>query len=278
MSSDPIPNHPRPGLAVALGSSFLGVYAHSGFLNGLLAGGVVPARIAGSSAGALAGALFSCGLRGDDLRRAALDPRLRLSFADIGALWRLPGVLSSLWASGIFSGRRTVGHLRALLGERDLDGLALDVAVTNLDSSRTEILTSGPLAEAVMASCAVPALFTIQTLGGKPYLDGGIACELPFEHLLDDPAIDTILLHRIRHQEGSGPNVNWRTVANAIGGAHHTVCNELHELRRDLARAKGKRLIEIDTLTPFPGLFGKRLTAECHELGFRSGSSAAASL
>ncbi len=43
--------------AVVLGSSLLGVYAHAGFLNGLHTRGFEPARIAGASAGALAGAL-----------------------------------------------------------------------------------------------------------------------------------------------------------------------------------------------------------------------------
>lgn len=265
---------PRPGLAVVLGSSFLGVYAHSGFLNGLLNTGLAPARIAGASAGALAGALFASGLRGEALRSAALDPSLRLSFADPGALWRLPGVLSSLWASGIFNGKNTIGHLHRLLGDVDLSALPLDIAVTDVAASRVEILRAGPLAPLVMASCAVPGLFTIQNVGGKDYLDGGIACELPFEHLLDDPSIDTILIHRIRHENGSGPNVRWRTVSDAIGASHHTVCQELHRLRWDLARDKGKRLIVIDTLTPFPGLFSNKLAPLCYERGFGSGNSA----
>jgi predicted acylesterase/phospholipase RssA len=261
--------------AVVLGSSFLGVYAHAGFLNGLVDGGLVPGRIAGASAGALAGALFACGLRGDALRREATCHHLRRSFADPGALWRLPGVLTSFWSSGIFSGKRTVAHLRRVLGDRELAALPLDIAVTDFDTSTCEIRRSGPLAELVMASCAVPTLFAIQKVGGRRYLDGGIAAELPFEHLIDDPAIDTILIHRIRHQAGSGPNVGWETVANVIGVAHHTACNELHRLRADLCRRAGKRLVEHQTTTPFPSVFTNRLAPRCYECGHRSGKAAA---
>ena len=53
-----------PGLALCLTSSFLGHYAHIGLLNRLEAGAVLPGRIAGSSAGAIAGGLFCGGIRG----------------------------------------------------------------------------------------------------------------------------------------------------------------------------------------------------------------------
>ncbi len=278
-----MPDHPddspNPGrTAVVLGSSLLGVYAHAGFLNGLAEAGVTPHRIAGASAGALAGALHASGLRGPDLRREALCHHLRLSFADLGVLWRLPGVLTSFWSSGLFTGKRTIAHLRKLFGDLDLADLPLDIAVTDTASSSCEIRRSGPLAELVMASCAVPALFTIQDVGDRRYLDGGIAAELPFEHLIDDPDIDTILIHRIRHEEGSGPNVNWETVANVIGIAHHTACNELHRLRADLCRVRGKRLVEHETTTPFPGIFTNRLAPRCYERGLESGKSAATRL
>ena len=171
----------------------------------------------------------------------------------------------------IFSGKNAVAYLRKQLGERDLGDLPLDIAVTNLTTVSSEIRRSGPLAETVMASCAVPALFTIQNFGGQRYLDGGIAAEFPYEHFIDDPTIDTILIHRIRHRKGSQPTVNWETVANAISMSHHASCNELHRLRRGLAAANGKRLVEITTVTPFPGLLSNRLAPTCYDLGRQSG-------
>lgn len=272
--TEPAPSSPDPTrTAVVLCSSFLGVYAHAGFLNGLADAGFAPARLSGASAGALAGAFFACGLRGDALRDAALDDRLRRSFLDPGCLWRLPGVATSLWSTGIFHGRRTVKYLRRRLGERDLaefDSPALDIAVTNVSSARAESLRRGPLAELVVASCAVPALFTVQEIGGERYLDGGIAAEHPYEHLLDESGIDTILIHRIRHEENSGPTVNWENASSIIGISHETTSNELHRLRSRGAEERGKRLVEIRTETPFPGVFSNRRAPGCYERGYRT--------
>lgn len=256
-----------------LGSSFLGVYAHAGFLNGMNASGLRPARVVGASAGALAGSLYAFGLRGDALRDAALDLKLRRSFVDAGVCLRLPGVISTLWSSGLFHGRKTVECLRARFGAVDLAELELplDLAVTDVETSRLEIRREGPLAELVMASCAVPVLFCIQQVDGKRYLDGGIAGELPFEHLLDDPRIDTVILHRIRHESGSVPGFFKSSVGNAIGVTRRTISHEVHRLRMDLARIPGKRVIEMKTTTPFPGLFSHHRAPLCYDRGFETG-------
>ncbi len=263
-----------PGLAVALGSSFLGYYAHAGFLNGLAAAGLHPERISGASAGALAGSLYAAGLRGEALKEAVLDAGLRWSFFDWGALYRLPGVLSVFWSSGLLSGKGAVKRLHGLVNGADLSALcspAMEIAVTDAASHRAEILREGPLAELIVASCAVPGLLNIQKVGERRYIDGGIACEAPFEQWLDDPAVHTILVHRVRHEPGSGPAVSWETVATSIGSAHQTVCNEFHRHRSELARLKGKRLVEIETLTPVPGIFTQRRAPLCYERGYEAG-------
>lgn len=258
---------------MVLGSSFLGVYAHAGFLNGLAEAGFTPARIAGASAGALAGALYAAGLRGDALREAAVDVELRRSFVDAGWALRLPGLLSSCWASGLFSGAGAVARVRELCGDIDLAQLdpPLDIAVTDSDTSTPEIRRSGPLAELVMASCAVPMLFEIQKVQGKHYLDGGIAGDLPFGHLIDDPSIETLVLHRIRHHQGSTPGFFRRAIGHSFGVTRRAIAAEVHRLRLDLARSRGKRVVEIETSTPFPGLFSHRLATECYSLGRATG-------
>jgi predicted acylesterase/phospholipase RssA len=265
-----------PGLAVALGSSLLGYYAHAGFLNGLAAAGLHPAKIAGSSAGALSGSLYAAGLRGEALKEAVLDPALRWSFFDWGSVFRLPGVLSLFWASGVFSGKHTVKRLERLVDGIDLSALrapTMEIAVTDALSHRPVILREGPLAQLIVASCAVPGLLTIQRVGDKCYMDGGVACEIPFEQWLDDPEVDTIIVHRIRHEdENRSPKVYRERFAPSIAAVHKTVCNELHRHRSALARAKGKKLIEVDTLTPLPSLLTQGRAPLCYERGFKSGA------
>ncbi|RYD64546.1 MAG: hypothetical protein EOP83_09480 [Verrucomicrobiaceae bacterium] len=270
---------PTSGLAVALGSSFLGYYAHAGFLNGLADAGVIPERISGASAGAISGSLFASGMRGADLEKAALDPALRWSFFDWSAFHRLPGLITGFGASGLLSGKSAVRHLRTVVGDTDLSTLRdpiMEIAVTDAENHRPEILRSGPLAEIIVASCAVPGLIQIQNVGDAHYIDGGVACEIPFEQWLDDNTVDTILIHRvIRGTPGTKVR---RSLFHAVGSVHRTVCGELHRHRSGLAISKGKRLIEIETATPIPGLLSARNSHACYKLGLASGVRAAGNL
>lgn len=263
--------------ALVLGSSFLGLYAHAGFLNGMESAGILPARIAGASAGALAGALYCAGLRGEALKEAALDLKLRRSFLDAGALHRLPRMILG-GSSGLFNGKSTVAHLRNLLGIADLQDAQppLDIAVTDARTSLPAIHHQGPFAELVMASCAVPLLFTFQPIAGTPCLDGGIAGDLPFEHLIRNPEIDTLILHRIRHEDPSTPGLFRSLPGQALGVTRRTICHEVHRLRLDLARSHGKTVLELETLTPFPGLFRHHLAPLCYERGLHTGLQLAA--
>ena len=148
---------------LGMSSGFFGFFAHCGMLSVLEAEGIVPARLAGSSAGALIAGLWAAGL--DTPRIAAR--LLTLARADF---WDpRPGL-------GLLRG----GLFRAILEEvlpvktfaacrRPLAVSAWDVLV-----NRVRVLDDGPLAPALHASCAVPLLFQPVWLGGRPHLDGGV--------------------------------------------------------------------------------------------------------
>ena len=123
-----------------------------------------------------------------------------------------------------------------------------------------------------MASCAVPGLFTVQRVDGKRYLDGGITGELPFGHLIDEPSVDNLILHRIRHDR-SGPAAGGGTFSNVMRCVLRTARDEFHELRMARARETGKRVFEVVTRTPFPGLFTHGRAPLCYERGLASGTT-----
>lgn len=255
-------DHPRvvPGLALCLASSFLGHYAHAGFLNRLERAGLLPERIAGSSAGAIAGGLFAAGIRGAALERLVMSIWFKRAFADFGAPLRLPGVLTGLYATGLLSGGRMRRYLHRRIGApriEELQAPALELAVSNLSDGRSEMVRSGPLVEFLVASFSIPVVFTPQRIDGKDYLDGGLANEVPFGHWLDDPAVETIAVHTIRHTglDSRRP----RTVLAVLAGAHRVVANHVFgELRERTGRC-GKRVLFCETAHPYPGLFqGKR--------------------
>ena len=153
----------RP-FTLVMSSGFFGFFAHSGVVSVLEEQGLRPARIAGSSAGALVGALWGAGIPAARIREELLGLR-RDQFWD---LW--PGL-------GLLRGRLFRALLERVLPVRTFEEspVPLALSVWDLLARRTVVLESGALAPAIHASCALPVLFHPVRLGGRLYADGGIA-------------------------------------------------------------------------------------------------------
>lgn len=273
MEAPPKPS-PDPGIALALGSAFLGVYAHGGFLCGLNRAGIFPGHVAGASAGALAGGFYAAGLRGSALEEAVISAALKRSYPDLfmpirGAPLGI-GILT-----GMMSGKRVVRHLKSALpvaAIEDTPGVKLSIAVTDLQRSEAFFLHSGPLAEAIMASCAVPILFSGQNIDGRKFYDGGIIHDIPLEPFITDPAIHTVIIHRITYP--SDERKKRLGIKEAFINGHHMLNAALFELRIREAGSNGKRVILLETLHAHPGLLQSKATKKRYfEDGHHTGLS-----
>jgi NTE family protein len=168
-TADPAPSSLREWLAaapftLALSSGFFGFFAHAGVVSVLEEEGLLPARICGSSAGALVGGLWAAGLPAARIRAELLDLR-REHFWDVGG----PGL-------GLLRGRLFREKVAAVAPVSTFEECRVPLAVSAYDllGRRTAVLRSGALAPAVHASCAVPLLFQPVRVGGRLYLDGGV--------------------------------------------------------------------------------------------------------
>jgi NTE family protein len=148
---------------LGLSSGFFGFFAHAGVVAVLEEEGLRPARIVGSSAGALVGALWAAGVPAARLRAELLALR-REHFWDP---W--PG-------AGLLRGRLFRARLEAMLPVRTFEECPIPLALSAFDvlGVRTAVLRSGPLAAAVHASCAAPVLFQPVRIGARLYSDGGV--------------------------------------------------------------------------------------------------------
>lgn len=149
--------------SMTLSSGFFGFFAHAGVMTVLEDAGLLPRRISGSSAGALVGGLWASGASAVTIR----DELSRLRREDF---WDMrPGL-------GLLAGRLFRSRLEALLPAPHFEGCRVPLALSVYDvySRRTRVLSEGPLAPAIAASCTVPGLFHPVWLGGRPLLDGGI--------------------------------------------------------------------------------------------------------
>ena len=148
---------------LAMSSGFFGFFAHAGVVSVLEEEGLLPARVAGSSAGALVGGLWAAGVSAPRIREELLGLR-REHFWD-----PRPGL-------GLLRGALFRRLLETLAPVRTFEECRVPLALSVYDvlGARTAVLRSGPLAPAIHASCAFPVLLQPVRIGRRIYLDGGV--------------------------------------------------------------------------------------------------------
>ncbi len=181
----------RPRVGLALGGGGAKGLAHIPMLEALDEFGIRPHRVAGTSIGAIIGALYAGGLSGTRVRALVEQFLVDRSESD-RKLFALPRSLR--WLDFIDPALASGGLLDssdfiAFLGEaitarrfRDLE-IPLKVVAAELWSGAPVVLDSGPLLSAVQASMAVPGVFPPVERDGLKLVDGGVANPLPFDLL-----------------------------------------------------------------------------------------------
>lgn len=168
----------KTAFVLAGGGSFGAIQV--GMLRELVAHGVVPDLVVGASVGALNGIYFCsdptpagvarleavwCGLRRSDI--FPLSPR------------HLFGVFMGSASLVDPSGLR--GLIARHLAHPQLQDtrIPVHVAATDLLTGASVLLSSGPAAEAILASCAIPGAFPPVRIGDQYLIDGAVATNTP---------------------------------------------------------------------------------------------------
>jgi NTE family protein len=194
------------GVALALSGGAARTLAHVGVLKLLEREGVPIAGLAGTSGGALVAVLVAAGYPLRDLERDALA---------IG--WRRI-VEFRPTPLGIMTTERLGEFVRRAIGDLRFEDLRLPCAVVaaDLTAQAKRVFRSGPVAEAVEASCAIPEFFRPVELNGHVYTDGGVVEPLPVDTLIElmvdhpCPVVAVNVLQRTRHR--SPPRHIWQLV------------------------------------------------------------------
>ena len=198
--------------ALVLGGGGSRGLAHAGALRGLEARGWDPDFIAGTSMGALVGALYASGLPADSVWKVVTNRDWREVFAfppvspmpDAGGRYPMLqlglGVDRARFAEGIVAdfriNRLLVRHLfdAAARARGDFDALprAYRAVAADLATGEEVVIRRGDLARAARASMAVPGVFAPVLAGGRALVDGGVADYLPVKPARE-AGYDTVL-------------------------------------------------------------------------------------
>jgi NTE family protein len=152
--------------------------AHLGVLEELTATGVEIDRIGGASMGALVAALFAAGLSIDEIAA-----RMRTELVE-----RNPMNDFTIPLVALTRGRKGEAMVRRLTGELFVEDLERDYFSVSSDLIANEPVEhrSGPLAEAVGASVAIPAFVPPVAIGERLLVDGGVLDNLPVARMPRD--------------------------------------------------------------------------------------------
>lgn len=173
------------------GGGALGAY-QAGALGALLDFGVVPDAVYGASVGALNGAFLAhdpTRRRAAELARWWTSEQARQVL--LPAPWqRLRGVAAALaGAEGLLDPRPLRRMIDRHVGAHDIAELAIPLHVTTtcLDCVRAVHHSNGDIADVLVASCALPALFpAVRLLDGHRHADAGVLCGVPVRAALAD--------------------------------------------------------------------------------------------
>jgi NTE family protein len=161
----------RPTIGLALGGGAARGFAHIGVMRTLIAHGIVPDVIVGTSIGAVVGGCYAA-KELDNLETWARGLTIRglLGYLDI-----------NFTGSGLIRGGHLAGRLGAALGQKRIDDLPIRFAAiaTEFDTGHEIWLTRGRLVDAVRASYALPGIFPPVRIGGRWLVDGALVNPVP---------------------------------------------------------------------------------------------------
>ena len=161
----------RPVIGLALGGGAARGFAHIGIIKTLLAHGIVPNVVVGTSIGSVVGGAYAAG-HIDKLEQWArsLQPRSVLGYLDI----RLNG-------SGLIGGAKLAAEIEAALGQVMIEDLAVKFAsvATEVRTGHEIWLTQGRVVDAMRASYALPGIFAPVLIGDRWLVDGALVNPVP---------------------------------------------------------------------------------------------------
>ena len=174
-----------PAIGIALGGGFARGIAHIGVLK-VLEEECIPVRmVAGTSVGALLGAVYCSGLTIAELEEVAHKVRFTTF-----ARWTLSRY-------GFASNDRMVSFLKRTLKVQTFEELRIPLAVTATDFNTGEgtVFRSGSIIDPVRASCAYPGMFLPVEIRGRWLVDGMLSHPVPTRPVREMGAERVLAVH-----------------------------------------------------------------------------------
>ncbi|SDW04293.1 patatin-like phospholipase family protein [Aequorivita viscosa] len=147
--------------------------AHIGALKAFEEYGITPTHVAGTSAGAIVGALYAANVSWSEILHFFKSTSI---FSTSRYAFNKPGFLDT---------EKFYDDFKAYFPEDNFKILdkTLYVTATNVADGTLKIFSKGQLIKPVIASASFPGIFTPTEINGSYYIDGGVVNNFPVEPL-----------------------------------------------------------------------------------------------
>ena len=180
----------RRKIGLALGSGSARGWAHIGVIKALNEAGIRLDYVAGTSAGAVVGAVYASG-RIDSLK----DVVLQLDWKKITFL--LDVVFPKC---GLIDGNKIAEFIRCNVEEKNIEDLHLPFCAvsTDLATGNEVVINDGDIIEAVRASISIPGIFTPVKRNSAILVDGGLVNPVPVS-VVREMGADFVIAVNLNH-------------------------------------------------------------------------------
>jgi NTE family protein len=166
---------PRKKIGLALSGGAARGLAHVGVIEVLHKEAIPIDMIAGTSAGAVMGAIYAWNQDIDKMKEYALDTK-----------WKklAPLIDPSFPRTGFIKGRKIKNLLSTFIGGNiKFSDLKIPFAcvATDIDTGEEIVINKGSVPEALRASISIPGIFTLVKHEGRYLVDGGLTTPVPVE-------------------------------------------------------------------------------------------------
>jgi NTE family protein len=175
----------RLAVGLALSGGTAKAVTHVGVIKALTEENIPIDYISSTSGGSMVGSLYASGVPLSTVEEIATTMS-----------WRKL-VSIKLTRLGFISSERIEAFVTDIIGDVTFEELPIPFAVvaTNLVTGQKRTFDSGPVAQAVRASCSIPQIYLPVEIDGEYYVDGGLAEYLPVETLQGMGSEFTIASH-----------------------------------------------------------------------------------
>ncbi len=166
----------KPTIGLALGGGAAYGMSHIGVLQTFIDSGINIDYIVGTSAGAIAGALYATGY---DLKKFETEA-INFKNKDVASL-----NLLTMLSKGVLSDKKAMALFRKYLGYTKIEECRCGFAAvaTDIISGNAQYICKGDMAKAIRASISIPGIFEPIKYENKLLVDGSVSDNLPYDYL-----------------------------------------------------------------------------------------------